>query len=542
MRYLRNNKGLFGLSDPNQTLTLKRTQSDRLGMKHQLFQQSHNGVSFWGRELIAHYANDGNLAAINCLIQQDDTASYPDANPTITREHALAIVSNELIFITAATPLTEADYDKYKLPRPVAKLYYWQEEVDSEIHLAWIVEIPSSLRDRWRYFIDAHDGSVLQYYNITCHYQHATAQASTLYAGSVIINTTKIDNQYYLLDTTRDMFDTSQSDDDLTNDPQGTIVTWDLREKDLNKNSTIYDITSTNNSWSDTAAVSAHYFAGLSYDYWLNEHDRNSYDDEGSTIIAMVHVTDSGAAMDNAYWNGQAVVFGDGDDYFYCLAGALDVNAHELTHAVVEYTAALEYSYDSGALNETYADVFGVMLDDDDYLLGEDIIKDRTAFPTGALRDMANPHNGGTSYYDSCWQPSHMDEYMDLPLNDDNGGVHINGGITNHAAYLMMEAIGRQATGKIWYRALNNYLVKQSNFTDARIAMLQAAADLYGEDSTEQQAVATAYDAVGIADDDDSSSFEPDEVVTLSGDEFILLVNNNPMTHDHSLYYTHSRI
>src|SRR5512145_778308 len=156
-------------------------------------------------------------------------------------------------------------------------------------------------------------------------------------------------------------------------------------------------ISSTNNTWTGMkAAVSAHYNAYLAYEYFRTTFNRNSINGKGGNIISFINVTESdGSSMENAFWNGQAVFYGNGGSHFKSLAGALDVTAHELGHGVVSNSANLEYIGQSGAMNETYADIFGSMVDREDWLIGEDVVK-TAYYPSGALRDMADPHNGGT--------------------------------------------------------------------------------------------------------------------------------------------------
>ena len=150
----------------------------------------------------------------------------------------------------------------------------------------------------------------------------------------------------------------------------------------------------------------------------------------------------------------------------------------------------LEYAFQSGALNESFADVFGAMVDRDDWLIGEDVI-DTNQLSFDALRDMAQPSRRG--------QPGHMDQFVELDIDTDNGGVHINSGIPNRACFLIAEAIGREKTEQIYYRILDSrYLNTKSNFSDMRQAARRAAIDLFGDASDELSAVATAFDEVGI--------------------------------------------
>lgn len=237
-------------------------------------------------------------------------------------------------------------------------------------------------------------------------------------------------------------------------------------------------------SSTDAVAQTAHNNTGTTYDYYFNTFSRDSFNGAGATLTTTVHYSSS---YNNAFWNGSQMVYGDGDgSVFDPLGNSLDVVAHELTHAVTQYSAGLVYSYQSGALNESYSDVFGVMVDRDDWLLGDDVYTPNT--PGDALRSLSDPTLYG--------QPAHMNNYVDT--TSDNGGVHINSGIPNKAAYNVATSIGKDKMEKIWYRSLTVYLNSGSQFTDARDASIQAATDLYGSGSPEVTAVQNGFSAVGI--------------------------------------------
>ena len=183
---------------------------------------------------------------------------------------------------------------------------------------------------------------------------------------------------------------------------------------------------------------------GQVFDYYADTFGRDSYDDAGAELIASINFCENpGTATHNAYWDGTQMKFGDG------YASSLDVTAHELTHAVTNLTADLEYQCQSGALNEAMSDIFASNVDSDDWEIGEDL-------PGGALRDMANPANGDPP------QPAHTDDFVEMPNDgspfNDSGGVHYNSGIPNHAYYLMVQSIGRKAAEQIVYRALTEKL------------------------------------------------------------------------------------
>ncbi|MCB0618067.1 MAG: M4 family metallopeptidase, partial [Saprospiraceae bacterium] len=226
--------------------------------------------------------------------------------------------------------------------------------------------------------------------------------------------------------------------------------------------------------------------------------------------------------MDNAFWNGFAMFYGNGNVAFQPLARGKDVAGHEMSHGVIQSTANLEYFGESGALNESFADIFGAMIDRDDWRIGEDVVK-LSAFPSGALRDLSNPNQGGNGINDPGWQPDHVNEQYTGSL--DNGGVHINSGIPNHAYYLVAQSIGKDEAEQIFYKALDEYLVKSSQFIDCRLAAVQAATDLHGTNSSQVNAVKSAFDAVGIVDGQGGNYQE--DFGTNPGDEYLVTTDPN---------------
>lgn len=235
------------------------------------------------------------------------------------------------------------------------------------------------------------------------------------------------------------------------------------------------------------AGVDANYYAANVYDYYQQTFGRNSYDNHGSPINSIAHVNNFQGEdnRNNAAWIGDKMIYGDGDGRtFIELSGANDIVAHEITHGVTQETANLVYQDQPGALNESFSDVFGYFVDDNDWLMGEDVY---TPGQKGdALRSMSHP-----SYYN---QPEHMNNYV--KTNSDNGGVHTNSGIPNKAAYLTINKIGKQQAQQIYYRALTQYLTSTADFSDARNALIQSAYDLYGRNTAEQ--ISTAWQQVGV--------------------------------------------
>ena len=223
---------------------------------------------------------------------------------------------------------------------------------------------------------------------------------------------------------------------------------------------------------------------GKTFEYYADTFGRDSYDNSGAELIASINFCENpGTPTHNAYWDGHQMKFGDG------YAASLDVTAHELTHAITDRTADLEYKCQSGALNESMSDIFASNVDSDDWEIGEDL-------PGGALRDMAHPENGDPP------QPAHVRDFVEMPNDgspfNDSGGVHYNSGIPNHAYYLMVQKIGRKAAEQIVYRALTEKLEADSGFEDFRTASLEVARELWGEDSPEYTGTNESFAAVGL--------------------------------------------
>ena len=245
---------------------------------------------------------------------------------------------------------------------------------------------------------------------------------------------------------------------------------------------------------------------GETFAFLWDAFDRASVDGAGGTLAATVHY---GERYDNAFWNGERMVFGDGDgEVFTGFTGSLTVIAHELGHGVVEDSGGLDYQGQSGALNESIADVFGALTeqhalgqtaDEASWLIGAGIFTD--AVQGDALRSMSAP---GTAYDDDVLgrdpQPSHMRDYVET--TQDNGGVHINSGIPNKAFHLVATALGGAAwerAGRIWYLTLTRgALARDAAFADFAAATTATAVAEYGEDSEEADAVRTAWSAVGV--------------------------------------------
>jgi len=245
--------------------------------------------------------------------------------------------------------------------------------------------------------------------------------------------------------------------------------------------------------------------AGATFALYWEEYKRNSIDDGGMPIDQTVHY---GSGFQNAFWNGEQMVYGDGDgELFGSFTSDIDIIGHELSHGVVQYEANLRYWFQSGALNESFADVFGTLvkqrhLKQDvtqaDWVIGKNVlIGDKYA-----LRSMKAP---GTAYVDhpeigTDPQPGHMKKYQDLEPWQDNGGVHINSGIPNHAFYLAAMKVGGNAwekVGRVWYIALRDKLRLDATFVKAANATIRVAHEEFGAGPV-KDAITQAWKEVGL--------------------------------------------
>ena len=255
----------------------------------------------------------------------------------------------------------------------------------------------------------------------------------------------------------------------------------------------------------DVAAGEAYDGAGITYDFYSNVYGRNSVDGRGLPLDSTIHY---GLHYTNALWNGRQMIYGDGDGkLFNRFTESLDIIGHELTHGVTQHTAALVYQDQSGALNEHFSDVFGILVKQyalkqtaakSDWLIGAGIFTN--AVHGAAVRSMKAP---GTAYDDKLLgkdpQPAHMRHYQ--TMSADNGGVHVNSGIPNHAFYLAATLLGGKAwtvAGRIWYDALTTLLKSRATFRDCARATVTAASARFGAHSEPERAVVEAWKQVGI--------------------------------------------
>ncbi|RAL24143.1 M4 family metallopeptidase [Thermoflavimicrobium daqui] len=455
--YFNTKKDLFKLKgDAKNQFKIKTKKKDEKGITHYRVQQTYQGIPVYGADQTVHVDKDNQVTSYFGQVISDLSTQNIPTKASIKKDKAIEVVKKDL------------KVDKFD-GTPEANLYIYFS--DNKYHLVYIVKASTLYPEPgfWHYFVDATTGQVVDKFNSA---HHVTGTGRGVHGDTKTFEVSSYQGQYVLWDQTRG----------------GGIQTYTA-----NNGSSIpgYLVASRTTTFNDPAAVDAHYYAAKVYDYYKNVHNRNSYDGRGTSLVSTVHY---GRNYMNAFWNGRQMVYGDGGSQngYTPFSAGLDVIAHEMTHGVTSSSDAsqLIYRNQSGALNEAISDIIASDVDSNDWLMGEDI--------NYVIRDLANP----TRYN----QPDHMSKYVNT--TQDNGGVHINSGIINKAAYLMadggshynvtVQGIGRAKMAKIFHKANLDYLYSNSDFSAARSACIQAATALYGAGSQEVQTVTNAFAAVGI--------------------------------------------
>ena len=488
--FLENAKGLMRISNPSEEFKVIKTEADDLGFTHVKLQQEIDGIPIYGAEVIFHYNDKESF--LNGRSQE--TPKLDSSIPVLKIDAAIDIAIDDV------GGIAEIENDKFGL--------FDFEKLTSELviyndKLVYHLSVYKNIIDLWEYFIDANTGNIIHKHTNMCKFHnHSSTEscshkedvesvsppngpvisnATDLFGTSRQINTYEVNGTFYMIDAARSMFDGINSN--IPDDPIGAIWTIDAFNTSPENENFQYDHVSSNSSGFNgkQTGVSAQYNGGQAYQYFKNIHERESINGNGGNVIGLINISDDdGSSLGNAFWNGIAMFYGNGDNSFKPLARGLDVAGHEMSHGVIQATANLVYQGESGALNESFADVFGAMIDREDWLIGEDVVN-TSAFPSGALRNLQDPHNGAaTGDFNRGWQPKKYSERY--TGTEDNGGVHFNSGIPNHAFFLFADdaAVGKLRAEKVYYRALDKYLMKSSKFIDARLAVVQAATDLYG--------------------------------------------------------------
>lgn len=480
--------------DPALSFQLKNSNKDGLGFEHFRFEQTYNGHTLEDATWILHVKND-KVVSMNGMVYQN----LPQAGSfTISAENAL---QKALDFVGAETYKWEVESEENHLKTesgdPNASYYPVAEKVYVSSDLSYRKE---SFRAAYRFniyahselyrayvYVDAATGEILTEEEII-HDIDTPGTAVTVYSGTKTITTDSFSGTFRLRETGRG--DGINTYDMNTGTSYGAAV----------------DFTDTDNNWNnvnaqlDQYATDAHWGAEMTYDYYFNIHGRNSIDDNGFALNSYVHYDVNYA---NAFWDGTRMTYGDGDGSWDPLV-ALDIAGHEITHGLTEFTAGLNYSAESGALNESFSDIFGTAIEnygrptDWNWLIGDEI--------GATLRSMSNPNAYGDpdTYFGTNWASL---------TGGDNGGVHTNSGVQNYWYYLMVAGgsgtndqaesynvtgLGFNDASEITFRNLTVYLTATSDYAEARFFAIQSAIDLFGACTPQVETTTNAWYAVGV--------------------------------------------
>ncbi len=481
---------------------LIRSEKDKLGMVHQRFQQTYKGYPIHSNIFIIHEKNN----LVTCMNGKLFSNLDIPVSVTLTEQDAL---KKAISYVGAEKYMWQLPEEekllKYSLndenatyyPNGVLMLVPTKSKYDipSEYRLAYKFDIYAQkpLNHQW-IFVDATTGQInktLQrlYSEKSELLTNATGTAVTKYNGTRTFTTDYTGSTYRLRETGRGL----------------GIETYDMNTGTTY--SSAVDFTDADNNWSgtnanmDEVARDAHWGAEVTYDYYYNKHDRNSINNAGLKLLSYVHY-DAGYA--NAFWDGTRMSYGDGDGTYDPFT-TLDICGHEITHGLTEYSAALDYQDESGALNEGFSDVFGTSIEyygsppfqAGNWTVGEDI--------GSPFRNMANPnqYSDPDTYEGTNWYTG----------TSDYGGVHTNSGVLNFWYYLLCQGgsgtndnnntysvigITMDKAELIAFRTLTVYLTNSSQYADARTYSIQSAIDLFGSCSQEVQSTTNAWYAVGI--------------------------------------------
>ncbi|MFC2130688.1 M4 family metallopeptidase [Bacteroidota bacterium] len=482
------NKQSFGLRKED-NLSLYRTDKDKLGLSHHRYTQQYKNIPIEGMEYIIHERPGKPMIGNGTYIKDIDL----DVNPGISK---IDVINISLQEINANSYMWENSENENLLKLitkdenasfyPNPKLVIIGPNIFpvlTKYHLAYKIEIyATDPISKFILYVDAKSGEILFKFD-NMQYENQSGTAVTMYADTVQIVADHFPGGFRL----REIRDGV------------SIRTLDANNTgDLAKAT---DFTDTDNYWNnvnrrlDQTATDVHWGTEMTFDYFKQVHNRNSINDDGIEMLSLVHV---GTNWANASWNGVYMSYGDGNNSPLTY---MAVVSHELTHGVTQYTANLIYYKESGALNESFSDIFGVSAmywagaTNDDGSMVWNIVS----------RNLADPQKSGDpdTYLGAYW----------VTGGGDNGGVHTNSQVQNHWYYLLVEGgsgtndneseyevipIGIEKAEQIAYRTLVYYLTPASQYFDARNASLQATEDLYGMCSEEYEQVANAWHAVGV--------------------------------------------
>ncbi|MFH8336474.1 M4 family metallopeptidase [Streptomyces sp. AM6-12] len=468
-------------------LVVKDVVKDVDGTVHTRYERTYAGLPVLGGDLVVHTSKSGKTEGVTRATKA--TIKVASLNPQVSTARA------QNLAISAARSLGSA-----KSSADGSRKVIWAGSGKPVLAYETIVGgfQDDGTPNQLHVITDAVTGKKLfQYQGI----ENATGTGKTLYSGTVSLNTTQSGSTYQLTDSTRGGHKTYNLARRTSG--TGTLVA---------SSSNVFGTGTASSSSSDqTAAADAAYGAQETWDFYKNTFGRNGIKNNGVGAYSRVHY---GSSYVNAFWDDSCfcMTYGDGSGNVDPLT-SLDVAGHEMSHGVTSNTAGLDYSGESGGLNEATSDIMGTGVefyannasDKGDYLIGEKININGDGTP---LRYMDQPSKDGASA-----------DYWSSDVG--NLDVHYSSGVANHFFYLLAEGSGAKTingvsydsptydgstvTGitrakalQIWYKALTEYFTSTTDYSDARQGTLQAAADLYGSGSDEYNAVAAAWSAVNV--------------------------------------------
>lgn len=498
-------------------------ENDQLGFVHIRYEQTYKGNGIELAEVIAHTKN-GEIHSINGKLIADAPLS---STKSLDESSALQAALNHIGALSYKWQLQDEENhlkietkDLQATYFPTGELKYISNELDlnpSELKLAYKFNIYAhNPMSRQEIYIDATSGDVL-FSNSLIHTVNSKGTATTAYSGVQTINTDSLSPTSFRLRQTVS---------------GGGVYTFDLQRGTNYANAA--DFTDTDNNWNnvntnlDQYATDAHWGAEMTYDFLFTNYNRNSINNAGFALNSYVHANLVGFGLGsnaNAFWDGQRMTYGDGNFNISPLV-ALDVAGHEIIHGLTTFSADLIYASESGALNESFSDIFGTAIEffarpnRANWTIGEDI--------GSAFRSMSNPNTFGDP--DTYGEPTFWRNVVGCTPSqaNDQCGVHSNSGVQNFWFYVLtngrtgtngvgnaysVTGIGITKAAAIAYRNLTTYLTQSSDYADARFYSIQSAIDLYGNCSPEVIAVTNAWHAVGVG-----NSYTPGITSTFTSD------------------------
>ncbi|MFI1523911.1 M4 family metallopeptidase [Kitasatospora cineracea] len=480
-------------------LVVKDVVVDADGTRHFRYERTYNGLPVLGGDLVVHQAANGKLKSTDKAVA--GSLAPASLSPKLTAGQAAGKATGAVqATVGIAKDADESALTSVSGASGDAQLVVWA--ADGAPRLAYRTTVEGLRADgtpsRQLLVTDADTGAVLSTHE-EIQTANATGTGNGVFVGNVSLTTNYTGTAYQLKDATR-----------------GGQYTTTLANKTSGKG-TLYS--KSTNTWGnglasnkESAAVDAQYGAAVTWDFYKNTFGRNGIRNDGVGAYSRVHY---GSNYVNAFWDDSCfcMTYGDGASNTHPLT-ELDVSGHEMSHGVTANTAGLNYSGESGGLNEATSDIFGTMVefyanlakDNPDYLIGELIDINGNGTP---LRYMDKPSKDGASA-----------DYWSSTVGSKD--VHYSSGVANHFFYLLAEGsgaktingvsynsptysgssvtgIGRDKAAQVWYRALSVYMTSTTNYKGARTATLSAAADLYGSGSAEYNAVAAAWTAVNVS-------------------------------------------